>query len=105
MPITSDSDQCITSPHDRITILEDLIDYHCERNAHGAGEILRIAASLDNEPISHLPADDLRDLIMRVRLALVWLGHELAIDRLDNEATQAALGRSHYIPSHPSMLS
>lgn len=105
MPDASPSSASISSPHDRIAILEDLLPFHCERNLHGVGAIFEMVAWLECAERSELCADELRARIGYARANLTRLAHELALGSLDNRETRTAMLRPPLVASYPERLS
>ncbi|MBB5442947.1 MULTISPECIES: hypothetical protein [unclassified Paraburkholderia] len=105
MSDASPSNSDISSPHNRIAILEDLLAFHCERNMHGVGAIFEMVAWLECSQRADLCAEELRARIEYARVGLTRLAHELAIGNLDTGATRVAMLRSSLVSSHPERLS
>ncbi|WP_233869622.1 hypothetical protein [Paraburkholderia adhaesiva] len=104
MPETSTSTPGITSPQDRIAILEDLVAFHRERARQGSLGILGILAEIRGA-IEHSGSGDLRALLVHASAELTVLGIQLSDGDFITEETQAALKRWPFIAPRSERLS
>ncbi|WP_233863499.1 hypothetical protein [Paraburkholderia adhaesiva] len=105
MADTSTRTPGITCPHDRIAILEDLVEFHSQRSIESAHLLLRIAADLDNEGLETLSIKELRAIIGLAGRNLKQAAHELARGNLNTESTLEALKRWPFMVQQSRMLS
>ncbi|WP_233872452.1 hypothetical protein [Paraburkholderia adhaesiva] len=91
MPDTNTSTPGITSPQDRIAILEDLVEFHRERAHESSLEILRILAELRSAIELDGSTDNVRAALVLACAQLAALGMQLSSGNLVTEETHPAL--------------